>query len=222
MDVIYKLVAKNTRDVNWSLMWRRYASVLQRVFQLTSASNGHSLCPAMVTGLNDDSLRAFNQKHKSLIDDIMTDGMLLAVQKKRRTVEKRLVRRFGVERYPQECGIIRAKENLVVCDHCGHYHELHTICGHCYNKVREESSKIMEKIRQHFKFNEPIEEEVRIRYDDDQSHADGQPSDRKPVVEMEGKRPEWFAKNLLSRSVSDKWVEKKPIVGNQELKLSRE
>ena len=148
----------------------------------------------------------------------MSNGMLLAVQKRRRTVEKKLRRRFGVEAYPSDCYIIRPKNNIIVCDNCGHHHELHTICGNCYKKVREETDLIIKKMGQHLSYDKPIEKEVHIRYTNDTE------SDLKDkiVVEMERQRPEWFAKNLLSKTVGNKWIETNPLLREEDPKVIKD
>jgi len=164
--------------------------------------------------------RDTSSERHSLIEDIMRNGLLLAVQKKRRTVEKRLIRRFGVEGYEDTSRMIRPKHNVIVCDQCGHYHELHTICGHCYERVKEESNLILEQIKKCFVYSEPIEEEVRIRYkNESQSDDSGSEVKRRRVVEMDRQRPEWFSDNLLSKSVGNKWVERNPIVREEEPKV---
>jgi len=164
--------------------------------------------------------RDTSSERHSLIEDIMRNGLLLAVPKKRRTVEKRLIRRFGVEGYEDTSRMIRPKHNVIVCDQCGHYHELHTICGHCYERVKEESNLILEQIKKSFVYSEPIEEEVRIRYkNESQSDDSGSEVKRRRVVEMDRQRPEWFSDNLLSKSVGNKWVERNPIVREEEPKV---
>ncbi|CAG2102021.1 unnamed protein product [Medioppia subpectinata] len=163
------------------------------------------------------SKRDDNIGNESLIEDIMRNGFVFATQKKRRTVERRLERRFGLDKYPDTSPIIRAKQNLIPCDRCGQYHEFHTICANCYKRVKEESNLIIEEMKKRLHYSEPIEEEVTIRYKND-SKSEAEMTGRR-VVEMDRQRPEWFADNLLSKSVGNKWIESNPIVREDDPKI---
>lgn len=54
------------------------------------------------------------------------DGILYAVPKKRRTVERRRKISFG---YLKRMEYAQPKHNIVTCPICGDWHEVHTICG---------------------------------------------------------------------------------------------
>jgi large subunit ribosomal protein L32 len=54
------------------------------------------------------------------------DGFLWAVPHKRRTVEKRLSRKFGYPEYFYK--LILPKRNLLVCNTCGHHYEANHLC----------------------------------------------------------------------------------------------
>jgi large subunit ribosomal protein L32 len=167
--------------------------------------------------LNIPNAMTANESSKSIIEDIMSEGFVWAVPKRRRTVERRLVRRFGVPKYPQSCQIIRPKDDITVCDNCGHYHEIHTLCGNCYEKVKQETKLILEDIRKQFKSFEPIEQEVAIFYKNEPKDDN---LEGKRIVEMDRQRPEWFAKNLLSKAIkSKKWTETNVIVKEEEPKI---
>jgi len=168
--------------------------------------------------LNIPNAMTTNESSKSIIEDIMREGFVWAVPKRRRTVERRLVRRFGVPEFPQSCKIIRPKDNITVCDNCGDYHEIHTLCGNCYEKVKEETKLILEEIRKQFKSFEPIEQEVALFYKNEPKDDN---LEGKRIVEMDRERPEWFAKNLLSKTMksSNKWTETNVIVKEEEPKI---
>uniref|UniRef100_A0ABD2X0G9 Uncharacterized protein n=1 Tax=Trichogramma kaykai TaxID=54128 RepID=A0ABD2X0G9_9HYME len=55
------------------------------------------------------------------------DGLLLAVPKHRRSLEKRLSHRFGWPEYHWKP--LTPKTNLKLCKTCGHHYEFGTICG---------------------------------------------------------------------------------------------
>lgn len=64
---------------------------------------------------------------KFSIKDLIGDGFLLAVPKFRRTIEKRLKRKFGSPDYVWK--MLVPKTNLKVCNNCGHHHERGVLCG---------------------------------------------------------------------------------------------
>lgn len=55
------------------------------------------------------------------------DGILWAVPTHRRTLERRLKRRFGVMKYMWKPPI--AKTNILMCSNCGHNYEAGHLCG---------------------------------------------------------------------------------------------
>lgn len=60
------------------------------------------------------------------LKDLIGDGMLWAVPKHRRSVEKRLNRKFGYPEYVWKP--LKEKRNLRSCQHCGHDYELGLLC----------------------------------------------------------------------------------------------
>uniref|UniRef100_A0A2R5LJ99 Large ribosomal subunit protein bL32m n=1 Tax=Ornithodoros turicata TaxID=34597 RepID=A0A2R5LJ99_9ACAR len=119
------------------------------------------------------------------------DGFLWAVPHKRRTVERRAWRRIGHPYY-----IVKQKTNIRTCDKCGHFHLTHTICGNCYEKVKQETELMKEAIEKELKLD-PVEKEVVVLYNDDprdEKHSE----DR--IVEIPRQRPPWFSRNLLTKA----------------------
>lgn len=55
------------------------------------------------------------------------DGFLWGVPTCRRSVEKRMMRKFGAPNWHNK--LILPKKNLKVCGSCGHYHEEKRLCG---------------------------------------------------------------------------------------------
>lgn len=60
--------------------------------------------------------------------DLIGNGFLWAVPKHRRTVEKRLKRKYDNPKYPHSFKLLRPKTNLRVCQNCGHDHEIGVLC----------------------------------------------------------------------------------------------
>nr|NP_001298805.1 39S ribosomal protein L32, mitochondrial [Papilio xuthus]BAM18400.1 mitochondrial ribosomal protein L32 [Papilio xuthus] len=132
------------------------------------------------------------------IKDIVGDGFLLAVPKFRRTIEKRLKRKYGYPEYVWK--MLVPKTNIKVCNECGHHHERGRLCEHCYKKVEIETKEIQAKIQEKLG-NSPIEKDVIVLYEGE--NPPDTPKEfwnGKRIVEMKKERPQWFSKNLLQKS----------------------
>ncbi|XP_073942522.1 large ribosomal subunit protein bL32m-like [Choristoneura fumiferana] len=97
---------------------------------------------------------------KFSLKDIVGDGFLLAVPKFRRTVEKRLTRKFGSPDYHWK--MLVPQTNIKVCQ-CGHHHERGRLCEHCYKRVEEETKLIQTQIK-HKLGSGPIQNDVIVLY----------------------------------------------------------
>ncbi|XP_050667694.1 39S ribosomal protein L32, mitochondrial [Leptidea sinapis] len=137
-------------------------------------------------------------KQRFSIKDIIGDGLLLAVPKFRRTVEKRWKRKFGSPEYVWK--LLVPKTNIKVCHECGHYHERGRLCGNCYKKIEAETKEIQDKIVQKLA-NKPIENDVIVLYEGE--NLPEQPKEMwqgKRIIEMKKERPQFFCKNLLQKT----------------------
>lgn len=141
------------------------------------------------------------------IQELMQDGILWGVPKKRPTVERRMHKRFGVENYPQYSPILRPRNDLVVCERCGDHHETFTICRTCYMEVKEETDKLKKEIKEQTDPLQPKERELLLRYEDDKPN---ETDDHEELVAQQNKfqfidvarpRPNWFSRNLMLKSV---------------------
>ncbi|XP_064594518.1 large ribosomal subunit protein bL32m-like [Liolophura sinensis] len=158
--------------------------------------NGHS--PALVcnTIQTPEVTRHHNHDRQgsSVIESIF-DSRLWAVPKFRRSLERRMTRRMGGEKHFETYG--QPKNNIVACLECGHWHEKHTICGHCYAKVREETKHMQEAMGEEANFYAP-QKEVAFLYEGEKDEN----SQEKFVVHLKKRRPEWFSKSLTSKQPS--------------------
>ncbi|CAN7984574.1 unnamed protein product [Ixodes hexagonus] len=118
------------------------------------------------------------------------DGVLWAVQTKRRSLERRQWRRIGHPFFN-----IERKQNIRTCEVCGHFHLRHTICGHCYDKVKRETELLQEAVQQKLQL-QPVEREVALVYRGEPLPARG----NAVAVEVPRPRPAWFSKNLLTKA----------------------
>lgn len=114
--------------------------------------------------------------------------MLWAVQTKRRSLERRQWRRIGHPFFN-----IERKNNIRTCEVCGHFHLRHTVCGHCYEKVKCETELLQQAVQQKLKL-QPVEREVALVYQGEPLRQDAL------VVEVPRPRPAWFSKNLLTKA----------------------
>uniref|UniRef100_A0A1B0F9Z2 Large ribosomal subunit protein bL32m n=1 Tax=Glossina morsitans morsitans TaxID=37546 RepID=A0A1B0F9Z2_GLOMM len=129
--------------------------------------------------------------------DLLGDGFLWAVPKHRRTIEKRLKRKFGFPEYSWK--LLRVKTHLRTCNHCGHDYEAGLLCTNCYQKVREETKLMQEKIQEELGL-EPIEKDVIVLYEGERKEQPAEFLNGKRIVEMPKLRPMWFTKNLLQKT----------------------
>ncbi|XP_029667047.1 39S ribosomal protein L32, mitochondrial [Formica exsecta] len=134
------------------------------------------------------------------LEDIFNIGILWAVPKKRRTIEKRLGRRFGVEKYCWKPPV--PKTNLLICTNCGHDYEAGRLCGHCYEKVKVETKEIRDAIQKKLGLN-PVEENIIVLYDGEKHDKTHKFWKKQRVVEMPKKRPSWFHRNLLEPTTQE-------------------
>ncbi|XP_076758701.1 mitochondrial ribosomal protein L32 [Xylocopa sonorina] len=128
------------------------------------------------------------------LKDILSDTILWAVPKKRRTLEKRLSRRFGVPKYNWKPHV--PKTNILTCRKCGHHYEARTLCGYCYEIVKKETEEMQEAIQNSLGLT-PIEQNVIVLYEGEKENLKDDFWKKQRIVELPKKRPEWFHPNLL-------------------------
>ncbi|EDW53615.1 39S ribosomal protein L32, mitochondrial [Drosophila sechellia] len=131
------------------------------------------------------------------LKQLIGDGMLWAVPKHRRSVEKRLKRKFGHPEYNWKP--LREKRNLRSCLQCGHDHEMGVLCPFCYQKVLKETELMQSKIQETLGLD-PVDKEVIVLYEGEKAEQSTDDLKNKRIVEMKKPRPMWFTKNLLQKS----------------------
>ncbi|CAG9795067.1 unnamed protein product [Diatraea saccharalis] len=134
------------------------------------------------------------------LKDIIGDGYLLAVPKFRRTIEKRLKRKYGSPEYVWK--MIVPKNNIKVCQECGHHHECGRLCENCYTKIETETKLIKDKIVEKLG-GSPIDKEVVVLYENETPEQPKEFWKGKRIIEMKKERPSWFSKNLLQKSTQE-------------------
>lgn len=82
-------------------------------------------CPSYAPGLEETNASApFSLK------DLLGDGILWAVPKHRKSIEKRLKQKYGNPKYVMK--IYSPKTTLRTCMQCGHDHEVGVLCRKCH------------------------------------------------------------------------------------------
>jgi len=91
-----------------------------------------------------------------------------------------------------------SKNNLIPCQNCGNWRQLHAICDHCYSKVRKETEEIKERLLKKYKGTTPDQESL-VVYEGEKEIQPKEYWKGKRIVEMEKKRPQWFSSDLKKR-----------------------
>ncbi|KAG8238996.1 hypothetical protein J437_LFUL005053 [Ladona fulva] len=139
-----------------------------------------------------------NNAPSTVPEDIFKTDILWAVPKSRRTIEKRLKRKFGDPFYKPKT--LQLQTNIRICDTCGHYHEDKVLCPHCYAKIKKETEDIQAAIQAELGLS-PVDKSVVVLYQGDREEYPADHWKGKRIVEMKKPRPAWFSKNLLQKSV---------------------
>ncbi|XP_076241502.1 mitochondrial ribosomal protein L32 [Calliopsis andreniformis] len=137
---------------------------------------------------------------QSSLTDIMNDAFLWAVPKRRRTIEKRLNRRFGWPKYDWKPYV--PKTNLLVCRKCGHDYEAGLLCGYCYEIVKKETKEMQDAIVNELGLS-PIEQDVVVLYEGEKEQMSDKFWEKQRIVELPKKRPDWFDQNLLQPTAKE-------------------
>lgn len=131
------------------------------------------------------------------LPNLKSDSVLWAVPKKRRSVEKRLNRKFG---WPNQVWKpLVLKKNLVTCGSCGNPFEADCLCPTCYSKVKSETEEMQDAIKKEISLN-PIDKEVVYIYKGEKDGCRNEDFEGKRIIEMPKTRPQWFSKNLLIKT----------------------
>ncbi|KAA3680130.1 large subunit ribosomal protein L32 [Paragonimus westermani] len=121
-------------------------------------------------------------------ETLFLDGWYLATPKKRRSLDRRRIRKFmsfTMDKY-------RPRDDLVSCTVCGYLNPRGSLCVNCYEKVREETNALRSLVGNEL----PSDREVRFVYEDDPRDA---LHDVGEQIYVNHPRPSWFPISLLQR-----------------------
>ncbi|KAH0952498.1 hypothetical protein HN011_001018 [Eciton burchellii] len=183
----------------------RLRLALQRCEQTIQTILGHGFPPpGSLYAINCNNFlyepRPTNRFGSQSLKEILKNGILWAVPKSRRTIEKRLKRRFGVPEYVWKPHV--AKTNIIICVHCGHNYEAGHLCGHCYEKIKIETKEMQDAIQKELGLS-PVEKDVIVLYDGERDDKLDTYWKNQKIVEMPKKRPAWFNRNLLEPTTQE-------------------
>lgn len=150
----------------------------------------------------DFPLNCNNGLQSMRVEDIIGKfRLVLGVPKIRTCQAKKVTRKFDKHR------TLELHKNLLVCQNCGGYYKLNTICGTCYEKVHELTNLMKSKI---MAYNPYIGERqsTNVKFDDDTRPAfDNLTADdrrnKKRIVELGIPRPTWFKPKFVDTSDRD-------------------
>nr|CAD7406857.1 unnamed protein product [Timema cristinae] len=162
----------------------------------TESGNGKAYCLSFIDGPHVEAVSA---TEGFSLKKLLEDSILWAVPRHRRTLEKRLKRKYGHPDYVYK--MLKPKSNLMVCNSCGHHHEAGILCAHCYDEVRKETEEMQTKIQEGLGLS-PVEQEVVVLYEGEKEAQIAEFWQGKRIVEMNKPRPTWFSKNLLQKTTS--------------------
>ncbi|KAK9295690.1 hypothetical protein QLX08_010098 [Tetragonisca angustula] len=135
------------------------------------------------------------------IKDILNETVLWAVPKKRRSLEKRLDRRYGIPEYHWKPHV--PKTNILMCRKCGHDYEAGTLCGYCYEIVKKETKEMQIAIEKSLGL-QPVEQDVIVLYEGEKEKLENDDFWKKQrIIELPKKRPDWFHANLLQPTAKE-------------------
>ncbi|OWF39066.1 39S ribosomal protein L32, mitochondrial-like [Mizuhopecten yessoensis] len=120
-------------------------------------------------------------------------------QRSRRSKEKRQTRRFGYSFVEKR---VKIHKDIVSCLRCGSFHKLNTICGNCYDKVRQETDEMRKKMGDHLEYESP-HKEVAVIYEGEEDQQ--QKLHDKFIVQMDKPRPKWFSDFIDADKKKKKW-----------------
>lgn len=132
----------------------------------------------------------------SLLKDPKEESILWAVPKSRRSRERRLIRKFGLENFHKKMLPYR---KLLTCDDCGHVHEPGRLCPNCYGENKKITQAMQEAMVSMQGLN-PVEHEVLPVFKGEKVNSKDGFIEGKRVFEVPEERPKWFSKRLTVKS----------------------
>lgn len=81
---------------------------------------------------------------RTILDELL-DGKLWATPKRRTPHRKIWARRYGDDNWRFGTKLWKPNKNIVTCMECGSFHEYHTICRTCFEKISKKSKELVQE-----------------------------------------------------------------------------
>ncbi|KAG0715012.1 39S ribosomal protein L32, mitochondrial [Chionoecetes opilio] len=133
---------------------------------------------------------------ESLLEDPKEEGFLWAVPKHRRSRERRLIRKFGLESKHNKMLPYR---KLLTCDSCGHVHEPGRLCPNCYAQNKKVTQAMQEAMVAMQGLN-PVEHDALPVFKGEKVNTSDGFLEGKRIFEVPEERPKWFSSRLKVKS----------------------
>lgn len=130
------------------------------------------------------------------LEDAMEEGFLWAVPKHRRSRERRLIRKFGLENKHKKMLPYR---KLLTCDDCGHVHEPGRLCPNCYGENKK-ITQAMQEAMVSMQGLSPVEHEALPIFKGEKVNTKDGFHEGKRIFEVPTERPKWFSNRLTVKS----------------------
>ncbi|XP_020279669.1 39S ribosomal protein L32, mitochondrial [Pseudomyrmex gracilis] len=188
-----------------NIAFRKFELTIQTIF-------GHGFPPGIspcVIECNSvlNEPKPVNHLGSQSLKEILENGILWAVPKKRRSLEKRLQRKHGIMHYQFKPSL---PKKILMCPNCGHNYEPGRLCGHCYEKIKIETKEMQEAIQKELDLS-PVEKDVIVLYDGERDAKTEKFWKNQRIVELPKKRPSWFHRSLLEPTTEESTSDKKDI-----------
>jgi len=131
------------------------------------------------------------------VQQLFGDSIFWAVPKHRRTIEKRLKRKFGCIKDFYK--MLMPRTDLLTCNQCGHSYQKRHLCPNCYKRVKDETTAFQDAIQKELGL-EPIEQDVIVLYQGEKTKQPEEFWKGKRIIELKREKPSWFCRNLLQRT----------------------
>ncbi|KAL3279417.1 hypothetical protein HHI36_016928 [Cryptolaemus montrouzieri] len=177
-------------------LWTKINTTLCKLDQAIGLLFGLNRSLPNIVWLTGNALNSVKPSAKISLKDIIDNGFLWAVPKHRRSVEKRLKRKFGHPDYVLK--ILQPRSNIRICNSCGDHYEIGILCPTCYKKVINETKDMQSAIQKKLGLN-PVEKEIIVIYEHEKSKLD-EYHEGQQIIEMKRPRPSWFSKNLVQQT----------------------
>ncbi|XP_040577140.1 large ribosomal subunit protein bL32m [Lepeophtheirus salmonis] len=130
----------------------------------------------------------------------LKDSILWGVPKRRRSLEKRMTRRFGSKQWGT-CKLVPMNYRIQVDNNTGEFFQLGELAPRTFRYIMNETEIIQSKVKNIFGKGAK-DADVLVQYLGEKTDSFG--NNKSKIIEMETERPKFFSRHLLEKSASKK------------------